>query len=78
MLWSLPASILAAGLKLPSSNTQLIKFSVGSAFLNITGSFGVATFPQDATSAQQLIRMADERMYAAKKAGRNQVKGRAA
>ena len=44
----------------------------------ITGSFGVATFPADATSAQQLIRVADQRLYSAKKAGRNQVMGKVA
>lgn len=46
--------------------------------LRITGSFGVATFPQDATTAQQLIRIADQRLYQAKNAGRNRVEGRAA
>ncbi|MBI4056600.1 MAG: diguanylate cyclase [Elusimicrobia bacterium] len=40
---------------------------------HVTMSFGVSSFPQDATSSSQLIRVADERMYRAKKNGRNQV-----
>ncbi len=60
------------------ADLEMQRFGVGDKVLQITGSFGVATFPQDATSSQQLIRAADERMYAAKKAGRNRVKGRAA
>ncbi|MHB2026024.1 MAG: sensor domain-containing diguanylate cyclase [Elusimicrobiota bacterium] len=38
-----------------------------------TMSLGVASFPQDATSASQLVRAADERLYRAKSSGRNQV-----
>lgn len=40
-----------------------------------TMSFGVASFPQDATTASQIVRCADERMYRAKSGGRNQVVG---
>ncbi|HEX4047000.1 MAG TPA: GGDEF domain-containing protein [Elusimicrobiota bacterium] len=40
-----------------------------------TMSFGVASFPQDATTASQIVRSADERMYRAKNGGRNQVVG---
>ncbi|MFI5345061.1 MAG: GGDEF domain-containing protein [Elusimicrobiota bacterium] len=40
-----------------------------------TMSFGVASFPQDATTSSQIVRSADERMYRAKEAGRNQVVG---
>jgi diguanylate cyclase (GGDEF)-like protein len=42
---------------------------------NATMSFGVASFPQDATSASQFVRAADERLYRAKEGGRNQVVG---
>jgi diguanylate cyclase (GGDEF)-like protein len=52
-------------------------FDVGGRTLAITGSFGVATFPDDATSQQQLFRQADQRMYKAKSGGRNQVRSRA-
>ncbi|MEK7857970.1 MAG: sensor domain-containing diguanylate cyclase [Elusimicrobiota bacterium] len=40
-----------------------------------TLSLGVSSFPQDATSPSQMIRVADERMYRAKSGGRNQVVG---
>jgi diguanylate cyclase (GGDEF)-like protein len=39
--------------------------------LNLTGSFGLATFPQDGANLHDLIRSADTMMYAAKAAGRN-------
>ncbi len=42
---------------------------------NATMSFGVASFPTDATTASQIIRVADERLYRAKNGGRNQVVG---
>ena len=40
-----------------------------------TMSLGVAAFPTDATTASQIVRVADERLYKAKHAGRNQVVG---
>jgi diguanylate cyclase (GGDEF)-like protein len=40
-----------------------------------TMSLGVASFPTDATTASQVIRVADERLYRAKNGGRNQVIG---
>ena len=39
----------------------------------VTASFGVATFPEDGVEAKDLLKTADERMYSAKAAGRNQV-----
>jgi diguanylate cyclase (GGDEF)-like protein len=39
--------------------------------LNLTASFGVATFPQHAPSPQQLVACADAAMYEAKAAGKN-------
>lgn len=53
-------------------------FELGNKTLKITASFGVATFPDDATSGQQLFRQADQRLYKAKAGGRNQVQMRAA
>jgi len=44
--------------------------------LHATASFGVAAFPEDATSGQQVLRQADQRLYAAKRGGRNRVAGR--
>ncbi|MCG3118911.1 MAG: Response regulator PleD [bacterium] len=40
---------------------------------SITISMGVATFPDDAAELSQLIEVADQRLYKAKKQGRNQV-----
>jgi diguanylate cyclase (GGDEF)-like protein len=39
----------------------------------ITISLGIATYPYDGTDAEDLIKKADAAMYAAKRAGRNQV-----
>ena len=39
----------------------------------ITASFGVASYPDDASSREELIRMADRALYRAKRAGRNRV-----
>jgi diguanylate cyclase (GGDEF)-like protein len=44
------------------------------AAFTITLSLGVATFPDDAVTAESLIARADQAAYAAKHAGRNQVK----
>lgn len=42
---------------------------------NVTISLGVATFPKDAETVQDMIKSADERLYHAKENGRNQVCG---
>lgn len=41
--------------------------------IHVTVSMGIATFPDDADTGDNLIRSADEALYNAKKAGRNQV-----
>lgn len=48
--------------------------AVGDSTLTITGSFGVASAPGDATTVRDLIHAADSAVYAAKAAGRNCVR----
>ena len=43
--------------------------------LRVTASFGVAVYPTHGTTSQQVMSAADDAQYAAKTAGRNQVKG---
>ena len=45
--------------------------ALGGKPLRVTTSLGVAVFPDDADSAPELVRHADEAMYAAKAAGRS-------
>jgi diguanylate cyclase (GGDEF)-like protein len=42
--------------------------------MTVTGSFGVATFPDDAQNSSELINAADEAMYLVKASGRNGVR----
>ncbi|MGA7671925.1 MAG: diguanylate cyclase [Nitrolancea sp.] len=49
------------------------RFPVGGG-IHITCSLGVATFPENGTERSQLIELADQAMYAAKRLGRNQVR----
>jgi len=39
----------------------------------VTISLGVATFPTDASTSNELVKLADQRLYDAKQLGRNQV-----
>ncbi|MBI5247189.1 MAG: GGDEF domain-containing protein [Elusimicrobia bacterium] len=50
-------------------------FTFNGAPTRATMSLGVAAFPTDATTASQIVRVADERLYKAKHGGRNQVVG---
>lgn len=49
-----------------------VPFSMGSEKAFLTASIGIAVYPHDASSAEELIRKADQAMYAAKNAGKNQ------
>lgn len=48
-------------------------FSNNGSLLTVSGSFGVASFPDDASSSTELISAADDAMYQAKAAGRDTV-----
>jgi diguanylate cyclase (GGDEF)-like protein/PAS domain S-box-containing protein len=47
-------------------------FRIGTEYVYVSGSAGIALFPDDAESAEELIRKADQAMYAAKNNGKNQ------
>lgn len=53
--------------------TRTITVAPGQA-ITLTASIGVATYPEDAESEEKLIGAADQALYAAKHAGRNQVR----
>ena len=46
-------------------------FALGAAQPSISASIGIALFPSDAVTPEELLRHADQAMYAAKQAGRN-------
>lgn len=48
-------------------------FQVFDNVIHISASIGIALFPQDATTHQELLKAADQAMYMAKNAGRNQI-----
>lgn len=64
------AEVLAEGLRQAIGNE---KFSTTAGELPVTVSLGVASYPQDSNNKPDLIKAADEALYAAKKAGRNRV-----
>ena len=43
--------------------------------VNLCASFGVASYPDDATDLRELLSLADEAMFSVKKHGKNSVKG---
>ena len=47
-------------------------FRIRNDFAYVTGSIGVTIYPYDGSSSEELIRKADQAMYAAKQAGKNQ------
>ena len=66
------AQILAQKLVLLIRNTKLpVKKETGR--INLTISLGIASFPEDGKNEDTLLKKADEALYHAKEAGRNQV-----
>jgi two-component system cell cycle response regulator len=57
------------------AEVALHPFQVSGAAVPITLSVGIATFPADGETPADLLTRADERLYAAKRAGRNRVQG---
>lgn len=47
-------------------------FHLGTEVVYVSASVGITLYPEDATSASELVRKADQAMYAAKAAGKNQ------
>lgn len=76
-------TIILPEVDLPTASKMAEKLRVGIEALQvmadgvslpkITASFGAASFPEHAGNATQLLRRADEALYRAKQAGRNQV-----
>jgi diguanylate cyclase (GGDEF)-like protein len=64
------ALVVAEKLRRKIEDSVFLDFNQ-SPFLHITASLGVATFPVDAHSPAELIRAADQRLYQAKRNGRN-------
>jgi two-component system, cell cycle response regulator len=52
---------------------EAIAYTPPNGRVSITGSFGVASFPEDGTTADGLLQAADRAMYEAKRAGGNRV-----
>jgi len=61
------------GLQLAENLRELLseKISFEEYVLNVTGSIGLAFFPEDGNSSEELVNAADEAMYRAKAAGKN-------
>lgn len=67
-----PAALeLAQKLREALTTTQFLASS--GMDIRITGSFGLATFPQDGGTLQEIVRSADTMMYTAKAEGRNRI-----
>jgi diguanylate cyclase (GGDEF)-like protein len=69
----LPATDLGGAVKAAERIRRELSESVVPGVGTVTVSLGVATCPEDGHTEQELIRVADERLYAAKSGGRNRV-----
>jgi diguanylate cyclase (GGDEF)-like protein len=69
----LPSADVAGAVSAAERIRQDLASSTVPGIGTVTVSLGVATFPEDGSCEEDLIRAADERLYAAKAGGRNQV-----
>ena len=69
---STPAGLSLVGAKLLHAMSQPMDFH-GRA-LSVSGSIGIALFPDDSTQARHLVEQADAAMYLAKQEGKNQLR----
>jgi diguanylate cyclase (GGDEF)-like protein len=53
------------------ATVESLEIPVANGTLRVTMSFGIATFPEDASSDEDLLERADLSLYAAKRGGRN-------
>ena len=56
-----------------TATAQMVVAHIGRPLGRVTASIGVATMPDDGNNASTLLELADKALYAAKRAGRNQV-----
>jgi diguanylate cyclase (GGDEF)-like protein len=66
------AGLVAERLRVKIAEHEFLDSS-GGPIERITVSMGIATFPEDATNAQELLEVADARLYLAKQRGRDRV-----
>lgn len=55
------------------ASIESVRFAVGKEKAKVTVSIGVSSYPEDGASLENLLEIADQRLYAAKDAGRNRV-----
>lgn len=73
LLAEMPSETAIARAEQLRSALAALRVPCGSGFVRMSVSCGVASCPQDATTADALIRAADEALYEAKRRGRDQV-----
>ena len=69
----LPATDILGGARIAEQICNVLANTEVPTVGTVTASFGVATFPEDGVETKDLMKTADERLYMAKGAGRNQV-----